>query len=168
MRAAGLRETKSWALRLPMLLAITVGTAMLTQALLADPSTPLYGGAARGHRETMPLLFQHIFLVFAAGAALGGALSRVRVHTLVLFHVAAAFVAALAMTAGVFYAALHWNLQPGAWVASSVLLGVVNWAFPFAVLMIGAALLGRLAQRVVAGIVRRVHGPTAASERAVT
>lgn len=162
MRAAGLRETKSWALRLPALVAIVACSALFAEALSADPHTPLYGGAARGHREGMPPLFQSMFLTFGAGAALGGLLSRVRLHTLVLFNAASAFVAALVLSLVYMLRAHGTEGSLSSWAAAAIFFLVFNWAFPFAIFQIAAALVGRLAQRLVAAVMRQRWGRTPA------
>ena len=159
MRAAGLRETKAWTLRIPALLGILAGGVVFWLALDVDPHMPLYGGAASGHRKAMPETFQLVFLMFAAGAVLGGLLGRVRAHTLVIFNVCVAFIEALILSVLLLLVTVA-EVQHDGWETAGVFVYAIIWGFPLVIMHLCASLAGRLARWVTLRLIRR-RGPEA-------
>ena len=94
MAAAGLRESSSWALRVPALLAIVAATALFAATLTSKGPSGLVSGYPLAWWEQ----FELIFVVVGAGGLLGGLTSRVRVSTLLWFNVVSASVAGLSLS----------------------------------------------------------------------
>jgi len=155
MAAAGLRDSTSWALRIPALLAIVAATALFSIDLVSEDPSRMYGGAAGGHKEPLSDLFKLIFVLLGAGALVGGLLSRVRTSSMLWFNVASATVAGLAISvAGLI-------LEPtehafGLWTVIGILILTGNLAVGFVLFQFAGGLLGRLLQRGAAGVWRRL------------
>ena len=155
MAAAGLRESSSWALRLPALLAIVAATALFAIDLASPDPSAMYGGAAAGHREPLSDLFKLIFVLLGAGAFVGGLVSRVRVSTLLWFNVASAAVAGLAMA--ISFAMLKTSEHAlGLWTVAGVAFFAGNMAVGFVLFQMAGALVGRLLRRLIGGVARKL------------
>ncbi|MEM6994501.1 MAG: hypothetical protein AAF721_28555 [Myxococcota bacterium] len=146
LAAAGLRETTSWALRVPALIALLLAVAVFVPALIHEPRSAVWGGAAGGHRGPASSVWLSMFLYLGSGAVLGGLVSRARVHTLMWFNASAAVVAAVVLGTVLCIATWPAPADPLP-MAAAVSFLAFNWGFPLALLQMGGALVGRALQR---------------------
>lgn len=148
MAAAGLREGSSWALRIPALLAVVAVVSLFAIDRSGASPSAVYGGAAVGHKAPASELFLLIFAILGGSALLTGLLGRVRVHTLLWFNVASAGLASLGL-AIVFVSIESSEHGFGMWTLVGIIGLAFNWIMSFAVLQMGAALIGRGLRTVV-------------------
>lgn len=153
MAAAGLREGSSWALRIPALLAVVAVVSLFAIDQSGATPSAVYGGAAVGHKAPASELFLLIFGILGANGLLTGLLGRVRIHTLLWFNVASAGLASLGLA--IAFASIERSEHGfGLWTLVGIIGLAFNWIVSFAVLQMGAALVGRGLRTVALRLVR--------------